>query len=266
MVCAGGKGAGNVVRTDNERDTETIDLTAPDPVDADDITIVLPSAEPDSTHARRRTLIFAGAAVVAVVAIVAVAVAATRRQSSQQTVSAGVTPTSATSDRANEGSSTPPSTSKSPTSRPANTGAFAIAPPASVVAPQTTVPANPSVAPPPAVQTPPIGRTPATVISSPSSVLQWSASPVRLTLATGATTSVTVTVRNPSDGVVTLPVPLSCGPKLDGSGVCPEIAQLIQPHTQAAVRYTVDATNVAPGSYKLTIENGLFSIPVTVTA
>jgi hypothetical protein len=49
-------------------------------------------------------------------------------------------------------------------------------------------------------------------------------------------------------------VPLSCGPKLDGSGVCPEIAQLIQPHTQAAVRYTVDATNVAPGSYKLTIE------------
>ena len=38
MVHAGGRGAGNVVRTDNERDTDIVDLTAPDPIEGDDIT------------------------------------------------------------------------------------------------------------------------------------------------------------------------------------------------------------------------------------
>ena len=102
-------------------------------------------------------------------------------------------------------------------------------------------------------------------MQSPPSVLQWSASPASLTVASGATASVAVTVRNPSNGVVTLPVPLSCGPKLDGSGVCPEVAQLIQPHTQSVVRYVVGATNISPGKYQLLIESGLFAIPVTVT-
>jgi hypothetical protein len=96
-------------------------------------------------------------------------------------------------------------------------------------------------------------------------VLQWSASPAAVTVRSGEVTTVVVTVRNPSAGVVTLPTPLSCTPTLDGSGICPQKTDTVQPNSQRAQMYNVDARGIDPGSYSFNVEGGLFSVPVTVT-
>jgi hypothetical protein len=130
------------------------------------------------------------------------------------------------------------------------------------VAPNAASPVAPvaPVAPAPTVQQ---NDAPPAPPASPVSVLQWSAAPVAITIQQGDRTTLSVTVRNPSDGVVTLPVPLACA-SLENSSVCPTVAQLVEPHTQRVQTFTVDATSVAPGSYDFQIEQGLFSVPITV--
>jgi hypothetical protein len=134
----------------------------------------------------------------------------------------------------------------------------------------TTLPAvAPSTAPP--ATAPPV--------ESPS-VLTWRSSPGTLDLTAGAHMTFTVTVTNPTDGTVTLGVPLSCAPTLEtahGAAIsnvmCEQMAQVLQPHQSLAQQYTVYATStgdatgtpLAAGRYIVRVEN-LSSIPVTVTA
>ena len=142
-----------------------------------------------------------------------------------------------------------------------------IAPPAVVVEPQT---------PPVAPTEPPVTAPPA----SPTSVLQWSASPAALTIRAGGHSTVSVHVVNPSDGTVTLGHPLSCPPTLRdpkghvvGAPVCTEMAQLLAPHEQATQQYVIYATDsgaaggaaLAPGAYTASVES-LFDVRVTVAA
>jgi hypothetical protein len=75
---------------------------------------------------------------------------------------------------------------------------------------------------------------------------------------------VNVAAYNPSKGVVNLPHPLSCAPTLQHDEVCPEMVQMIAPGATARAALVVDATDVAPGSYTLSIE-GARTITVTVT-
>lgn len=279
VECVGNWGCGRGmthVAADEQRDTErhdvgVLDLTRqPDAADAvtvenpvldgDDITIVTDPVAP--SHRRRtRAAIIAGA--VGAVVIVAVVVAlATHKSSGHRRVNVADAPTTAA-----------PAAIGPAVSAVATTGTAASTPAGGVAAAPTTVGTNAGAsgsagsssgaapAPPPASAP---STTPTAPPASPVSVLAWSASPASLSITAGSSATITVTVRNPSDGVVTLPVPLSCAPTLDGSGVCPEMAQLVQPHAQFQQGYTVTA-NVAPGSYKLPIENGLFRVPVTVT-
>jgi hypothetical protein len=53
-------------------------------------------------------------------------------------------------------------------------------------------------------------------------------------------------------------------PTLDGSGMCPQMTETIQPRSQRAQTYNVDARGIDPGSYSFVLEGGLFSVPVTV--
>jgi hypothetical protein len=81
----------------------------------------------------------------------------------------------------------------------------------------------------------------------------------------GTTKTITVSAHNPTDGTITLPMPLSCTPTLDNSGVCEALAQLLGPGQTASATYTIDARTIAPGTYKLMLE-GVRTIVVTVTA
>lgn len=105
--------------------------------------------------------------------------------------------------------------------------------------------------------------SPPVVKHSPIGALQWTA-PSTITMKRGTEKTITVSVHNPTDGVVTLGVPLSCAPRLQNDGICPQVAQLVQPGTTASATYTIDANGVAPGNYTLTIE-GVWKIRVTVT-
>jgi hypothetical protein len=120
-----------------------------------------------------------------------------------------------------------------------------------VASPRATAP--PVVAP----------HDPAVPATSPISVLQWT-SPTALTIATGNKQTVNVAAHNPSKGVVNLPHPLSCAPRLQHDEVCPEMVQMIAPGATARASIVVDATDVAPGSYTLSIEDAR-TMTVTVT-
>jgi hypothetical protein len=76
--------------------------------------------------------------------------------------------------------------------------------------------------------------------------------------------NVSISAHNPSAGIVSLPHPLSCAPTLQHDEVCPETVQMIAPGATAHASFVIDATNVAPGSYTLSIE-GVRNISVTVT-
>jgi hypothetical protein len=73
-----------------------------------------------------------------------------------------------------------------------------------------------------------------------------------------------VSAHNGTDGTVTLPHPLACTPRLDGNGMCTEMAQIINSGASASAQYTIDAHGIAPGHYALRIE-GALTIAVTVT-
>jgi cytoskeletal protein RodZ len=145
--------------------------------------------------------------------------------------------------------------------------------PTTTAPPSTTTPTTAVTSPttePRTVATTPVGApltttTPTTEMkASPISVLTWSATPASLTIATGKSATVTVAAHNGSGGVVSLPHPLSCPPRLQHDEVCEQMVQQVMPGTTATARYTIDAAGVAPGNYALNVE-GVFTINVTVT-
>jgi hypothetical protein len=222
-----------------------------------------PAATRDGGSRRKIALIAGGAGIVLV--ITAIAALAFRTddtkpaahvvtQSPSTDVPASVPASAPTSTR-------PRVTTTTQTAAPATT--------ATIAAPTTTVAAKsntntpiataPTTAAPHAVP-PSHGATPP---ASPISVLQWSG-PTSVTVATNGKKPVSVGAHNPSAGIVSLPHPLSCAPTLQHDEVCPEMVQMIASGATARASFVVDATNVEPGVYTLSIE-GVRNITVTVT-
>lgn len=244
-----------------------VDLTAPigGRADGDDI-VVLPD-EPSRSRGRMRAILIA--AIVMVLAAAGITIALANRDDTGATKlrsvsSRGPSPTTRT----------PPTRLKRvATTIPAKPRI--VAPPVSVA---TTVPTTAvAVAPPPVTPTaPPATTTP----EYPASVLTWQSTPGELTINAGSHASLTITVSNPTDGNVTLGLPLSCPPVLQrehgapiGGAVCPQMAQVMSPHQTLTQQYTIyatdtgDATGAAltAGRYFARVEN-LHSVRVTITA
>jgi hypothetical protein len=96
-------------------------------------------------------------------------------------------------------------------------------------------------------------------------VLQWTIIPRDISVPAGKATTVALSARNPSDGVVDLPHPLSCAPRLDHTEICSEQTQPIGPGQVATARWTIDATSFRAGRYTLIVEGGLVTITVNVS-
>jgi hypothetical protein len=126
---------------------------------------------------------------------------------------------------------------------------------------QTAVTEGSVAPPPPAVPAPTVPPPPK---QYGATALTWTA-PHALTIVSGHAVSLFVTAHNPTDGIVTLPHPLSCAPHLDHSEACTQNVQLVSSGQSASAGYTIDAHGVAPGQYTLSIE-GVFTVAVTVTA
>jgi hypothetical protein len=148
----------------------------------------------------------------------------------------------------------------------------------------TTIPtgnATPTSAGVPAVTPTTLSTPPPTIASYPPQLLTWQTTPSALTVKSGGSATIAVTVTNPTDGTVTLGQPLSCAPVLTpenggsaiASGVCVEMAQIMAPHQVLTQPYTIYATTsgdasgsaLTPGRYAVRFEN-LHSIWMTVTA
>jgi hypothetical protein len=137
---------------------------------------------------------------------------------------------------------------------------------AATTVPATTPVQSPVVSSPASVPTAPV---PAPTIAIPppkqygASALAWDA-PRTMTIPAGKTAPLTVIAFNRTDGMVNLPHPLSCTPRLDHTEVCVEMVQTIRPGSSAAATYTIDARGIAPGKYTLRIE-GVLTVEVTVS-
>ena len=131
---------------------------------------------------------------------------------------------------------------------------------------------------------PPVTPSSAPIVTAPpaepASVLQWTSSPVALTIKAGGHVTFSVNVANPTAGNVTLGTPLACTPALQPKGgapigglVCEQMAEVISPHQALTQQYTIYATDTGDatgkalpaGAYVARVEN-LFSIPVTISA
>jgi hypothetical protein len=248
-----------------------VDLTAPvvGRAEGDDI-VVLPE-EPSRSRGRMRAFLVAGIVVVLAAAGITIAVvsrpdtAATKLRSVS---SRGPSPKAKTQ---------PSRPKRVATTIPAKPRVVAppvtVAPPVAATVPTTVV----VVAPPPATPTaPPATTTP----EYPPSVLTWQSTPAAFTIKAGSRASFTITVSNPTDGTVTLGLPLSCPPVFQredgtpiGGAVCPQMAQVMSPHQTLTQQYTIYATRtgdatgaaLAPGRYLARVEN-LYSVRVTITA
>jgi hypothetical protein len=267
--------AGGIVTTTGGRGD--VDLDAPDleTLDGDDIEVF---PEAPSSPSRGRIRAFLVAAIVVVLAAAAVTIALVSRDDT------GSPRVSSIAKRA-----------PSPTARPSVKRPHAKIPvktPAKTrVKPRVSVPAPPVVTTVPSFVPPPTAGTPAVTPTAPTlppappsyppSVLTWQTAPSALTIKAGGSASIVVTVTNPTDGNVTLGVPLSCAPVLRaehggaaiGGGVCAQMAQVMSPLQTLTQRYRIYATStgdasgspLAPGRYTARFEN-LHSIWVTVTA
>jgi len=240
------------VATTDERDGETVETARLTPAEGDDIVVVPAEVDEPVGLSRRHALV--GAAIAAVlVLIVALALSAKHSHTPN-----GVA-TSSPATLAQSPVVAKPSPKAQPKSPP-----IAVATVASTAAPTTVkavvVPATVAAATTPA--------TPAPTTAAPpkqygASVLTWDA-PHTLTVAAGRTATLAVTAHNPSDGVVNLPHPLSCAPRLDHSEMCPEMVQQIASGQSASAQYTIDATGIAKGAYTVSIE-GVLTVRVTVS-
>jgi hypothetical protein len=185
---------------------------------------------------------------------------------------------------ASHGNSSPIVRTTAPTS-PATLPPAVIAPRATVPAKKkTTVVVAPTVAPAlkpliiPIGSVPPATHAPVSTVPPPPpavvttappqqlgpSALIWNANPGSLAITAGGTKALSVTARNPTAAVVSLPHPLSCTPRLDNGEMCSETVQQIGPGQSASATYTIDATGFARGFYDVKIE-GVLTVPVTVS-
>jgi hypothetical protein len=261
------------------------DTSADDPVvleradrlDGDDI--VVEPAAPGSGSRRIRLVIAGAIAAVLVVGGIAIAVANRNHPNldhpssvrSVQPVSppAHPTPPRAITPKQPVTPQQPAAQQPKPPAAINKTAPVPVAPPAIPVAPAPATPPVASPTPPP-VTTPPV---------EPASVLRWTANPAALSVTGGAHAIVTITVANPTKGIVTLGTPLSCPPTVRGphgavfgSVICAQITQTVQPKSTLTQRYTIYATDTGdasgqalpPGVYTASFEN-LFKIKVNVT-
>jgi hypothetical protein len=220
------------------------------PLPGDDITVV---PGPPPGRPRRLLLVIAVVAVVVVAGGITAAVALSSSDGSTRV-------------RTNAAADVTPATLAPPATDAPRTGSI---PPTTAGRPPTTAaasqPTTARVVVPPAGAPVTTAETPITEVpSSPLSALAWRATPASLTISTGKTATVTVTAHNASLGVVALPHPLSCAPRLQHDEMCEQSVQRIPPGGSASAQYTIDATGVASGSYTLNVE-GVFTINVTVT-
>jgi hypothetical protein len=264
----GGRQGDDVTTTGGPEHSVTEPVTV-EHFDGDDI-VVVPDAPPALRRRSRAAVVAAIAAIaIAVGAAVAIAVTGDDEPSTvRSTAPARTEPAPAPSALSAPRDEKP----KPPKQVPAQN------PPPVSIPPETPVSSPPAVVVPPPVEPPaPPDTTPPV---SPSSVLQWSATPAALTIPAGGHKALTVHVVNPSDGTVTLGHPLSCPPTLRGPNgkavgyaVCVEMAQLLAPHDELTQEYTIYATDTGaaggaalkPGAYTATIDNR-FTVKVTITS
>jgi hypothetical protein len=269
VVTAGGRGG--KVATTEERDADSgLEATRETVADGDDI-VVIPG-DPATRRSLRSRPVLVGAVTLAIAALVVVLVVATR-SSGHKTSGLEVTspPTAPAVDQrtspatAKHAKGSAPAGSVAPKTTPATAvpvqvvptapPVTAAAPPPSIAAPATSPATTPAVSAPPATAAAPKQYGP--------SALTWTA-PTTVTIAAGTKSSIGVTAHNPTDGVVTLPHPLSCTPRLQHDETCVEAVQTIAAGASASADLVIDATEVAPGHYTLNIE-GVLSIAVTVS-
>ena len=244
--------------TTDERDGEAVDLARSAPTsriraDGDDIQVVPADIDEPVGLSRRHALVGGG---VALVLVVIVALALFARHSRPTTGIRTSGPASTLPQAVVAARPVPKAAPKSPPiaaasvpSTAAPTTVRAVVPPTATAAATTpTAPAPTTVAPPKQYG---------------ASALTWDA-PRTLSVGAGRSNTLVVTARNPTDGIVDLPHPLSCTPRLDHREVCPETVQQIASGQSASARYTIDAHGIAPGTYSLSIE-GVLTVRVTVS-
>jgi hypothetical protein len=228
------------------------------PKEGDDIVVVPGGGGPDQPRGRQLLLII-GAAVVSIGVIVAAIAVLTRHDGKTEQVA--VQPPAPTTPVARQPVAPKAKPKAKPlSSKPTPTVAVSVPP---ATQPRSTPISSPVVSSP--AQPPP---PPPTVPVAPpkqygASVLTWNA-PHTMTIPSGKTAPLTVIAANHTDGVVNLPHPLSCTPRLDHSEVCAEVVQTIQPGGAATATYLIDARGIAPGNYTLQIE-GVLTVLVTVS-
>jgi hypothetical protein len=222
------------------------------PAEGDDI-VVIPGGAPDEPRGRQLLLII-GAAVVSIGVIVA-AIAILNRHDGK-TAQVAVQPPAPTAPVARQPATLKPKPKPLP-SKPAPTvvGSTPATQPARVPVSLPVV-SSPAQQPPPTLPLPPPKQY------GPSA-LTWNA-PHEMTIAAGRTAPLTVVAFNRTDGIVNLPHPLACTPRLDHAEVCTEVLQTIQPGGSATATYAIDARGIAPGKYTLQIE-GVLTVLVTVS-
>jgi hypothetical protein len=228
------------------------------PKEGDDIVVVPGGGGPDEPRGRQLLLVI-GAAVVSIGVIVAAIAVLTRHDSNTEQVA--VQPPAPTTPVARQpvAPKTKP-TAKPPPSKPAPTVAVSV--------PPATQPKSTPISSPPVVSSPAQPPPPPTVPVVPlkqygASVLTWDA-PHTVAIPSGKTAPLTVIAFNHTDGVVNLPHPLSCTPRLDHGEVCAEVVQTIPAGGTATATYLIDARGIAPGNYTLQIE-GVLTVLVTVS-
>ena len=232
-----------------EHDDVEVTSTRAAPLEGDDITVIPEPADTPKRN-RRRVVLLSALAVMLIAAVIAIVVG-TRDDSSPQVQAASPSPAV----------TSPPAVKKHKPAAPKKK--HASKPVTRVTtAPVVVLPNVPATAPPVVIAPTTPATMPAQPQASPISVLQWHV-PAAVSVKSGATTSIAVSAYNPSNGVVTLPVPLSCAPRLHHDEVCPEMAQLVNPGETANATYTIDATGVKRGTYTLKVE-GIAPITVTV--
>jgi hypothetical protein len=229
------------------------------PKEGDDIVVVPGGGAPDEPRGRQLLLIL-GAAVMSIGVIVAAIAVLTRHDGNTEQVAVRPPAPTAPVARQPVAPKTKLKTKPLP-SKPAPTVAVSVPP---ATQPKSTPVSSAPVVSSPAQPPPP----PPTVPVAPpkqygANVLTWDA-PHTMAIPSGKTAPLTVIAFNHTDGVVNLPHPLSCTPRLDHSEVCAEVVQTIQPGGAATATYLIDARGVAPGNYTLQIE-GVLTVLVTVS-
>lgn len=240
-----------------ERSGDSLDVDVTERVDTtqagDDIAIVIPDPEHPTHKHGVRVAIIAGVAVVVLIAIGAWVIGqgtkdkkvitqnAAPTPPAQQPVPSDVVgnqPTSAP-NVSSPNASTPPSVTRTTNAPTRNNGGT-----------------NTPVVPP---------QQPTGPKTSPLSALVWSGSK-SISVHSGDTKTITISVTNPTGGTVSLPNPLSCPSawKLTDSPVCAQMVQQIAPGAHLTTTVTIDATGATAGKSYSTSVGGAYTITVTV--